>query len=76
MKSMTKDARNRVTVQTAFDNIEIEIAMMKQLQHSNLVRLIEAIEAVERSKLDMMLEYVRLGEILIHQERTDTRLRL
>lgn len=72
MKTMTKDARNRVTVQTAFDNIEREIAMMKRLQHPNLVRLFEVIDSVESDKLYMVLEYVSLGEILSHQEGTDT----
>lgn len=71
MKTMTKDAKNRVTVQTAFDNIEREIAMMKRLQHPNLVRLFEVIDSVESDKLYMVLEYVSLGEILSHQEGTD-----
>lgn len=34
MKTMSKDAKNRVTVHSAFDNIEREIAMMKRLQVS------------------------------------------
>ena len=72
MKTMTRDAGNRVTVRTAFDNIEKEIAMMKRLQHPNLVRLFEVIDSVESDKLYMVLEYVSLGEILSHQEGTDT----
>jgi hypothetical protein len=72
MRTMTKDASNRVTVRTAFDNIEREIAMMKRLQHPNLVRLFEVIDSVESDKLYMVLEYVSLGEILSHVEGTDT----
>lgn len=76
MKTMTRDAGNRVTVRTAFDNIEKEIAMMKRLRHPNLVRLFEVIDSVESDKLYMVLEYVSLGEILSHQEGTDTYRRL
>lgn len=73
MKTMTRDsASNRVTVSTAFDNIEREIAMMKRLQHPNLVQLFEVIDSVESDKLYMVLEYVSLGEILSHVEGTDT----
>ena len=71
IKTMTKDANSRVTVRTAFDNIEKEIAMMKRLQHPNLVRLFEVIDSVENDKLYMVLEYVSLGEILSYQEGTD-----
>jgi len=73
MKTMTRDsASNRVTVSTAFDNIEREIAMMKRLRHPNLVQLFEVIDSVESDKLYMVLEYVSLGEILSHVEGTDT----
>jgi serine/threonine protein kinase len=73
MKTMTKDANNpnRVTVRTAFDNIEREIAMMKRLQHPNLVRLFEVIDSVESDKLFMVLEFLPLGEILSHVEGTN-----
>eukprot|EP00804_Cyclotella_cryptica_P011324 CCRYP_016352-RA/>CCRYP_016352-RA protein AED:0.05 eAED:0.05 QI:125/1/1/1/1/1/5/313/824 len=71
MKTMTTDVKNRVTVRTAFENIEREIAMMKRLRHPNLVQLFEVIDSVESDKLYMVLEYVSLGEILSHVEGTD-----
>jgi hypothetical protein len=71
MKTMITDFKNRVTVRTAFENIEREIAMMKRLRHPNLVQLFEVIDSVESDKLYMVLEYVSLGEILSHVEGTD-----
>lgn len=71
MKTMHKDSKNNLTVRTAFDNIEREIATMKRLRHPNLVRLFEVIDSEESDKLYMVLEYVSLGEILSHVEGTD-----
>jgi len=71
MKTMQKGDNNRMTVHTAYDNIEREIATMKRLQHPNLVRLFEVIDSVESDKLHMVLEYVSLGEILSHVEGTN-----
>ena len=71
MKTMHKDADNRVTVVTAYDNIEREIATMKKLRHPNLVRFFEVIDSEESDRLYMVLEYVSLGEILSHVECTN-----
>jgi len=65
MKTIQKGNNNRVTVVTAFDNIEREIATMKRLHHPNLVRLFEVIDSVESDRLHLVLEYVSLGEILL-----------
>lgn len=62
IKTMQKGPNNRLTVHTAFDNIEREIATMKRLRHPNLVRLYEVIDSVESDCLLMVLEYVSLGE--------------
>ena len=62
MKTMEKGPNNRMTVHTAFDNIEREIATMKRLRHPNLVRLYEVIDSFESDCLLMVLEYVSLGE--------------
>ena len=71
MKSMQKGPDNRVTVHTAYDNIEREIATMKLLQHPNLVRLYEVIDNAESDRMYMVLEYVSLGEILSNVEGTN-----
>ena len=71
MKTMQKDADNHLTVRTALDDIEKEIATMKRLRHPNCVQLFEVIDSVESDKLYMVLEYVSLGEILSNVEGTD-----
>mmetsp|Transcript_12372 Transcript_12372/g.30239 ORF Transcript_12372/g.30239 Transcript_12372/m.30239 type:complete len:459 (+) Transcript_12372:351-1727(+) len=71
IKTIQKGPNNRLTVHTAFDNIEREIATMKQLKHPNLVRLFEVIDSIESDRLYMVLEYVSLGEILSHVEGTN-----
>ena len=50
MKTIQKGSNNRLTVLTAFDNIEREIATMKRLKHPNLVRLFEVIDSVESDR--------------------------
>lgn len=71
MKTMQKGADNRLTVRTALDDIETEIALMKRLRHPNCVQLFEVIDSVESDKLYMVLEYVSLGEILSNVDGTD-----
>lgn len=71
MKTMQKGADNRLTVRTAFDDIEKEIATMKRLRHPNCVQLFEVIDSFESDKLYMVLEYVSLGEILSNVDGTD-----
>jgi hypothetical protein len=71
MKTMHKGSNNRLTVRTAFDDIEKEIATMKRLRHPNCVQLFEVIDSIESDKLYMVLEYVSLGEILSNVDGTD-----
>jgi serine/threonine protein kinase len=71
MKIMQKGSNNLLTVKTAFDDIEKEIATMKRLQHPNCVQLYDVIDSVESNTLYMVLEYVSLGEILSNVDGTD-----
>jgi len=71
MKTLHKNQGDHLTVSTAFDNIEQEIATMKRLRHVNLVRLLDVIDSVNNDRLYMVLEYVSLGEILSHVEGTN-----
>ena len=75
MKVMEKGPNNRLTVRTAFDDIEKEIATMKRLCHPNCVQLFEVIDSVESDKLYMVLEYISLGEILSNVDGTDRYMR-
>lgn len=75
IKTMEKGPNNRLTVRTAFDDIEKEIATMKRLCHPNCVQLFEVIDSVESDKLYMVLEYISLGEILSNVDGTDRYMR-
>jgi len=50
-------------VHTALENVEREIAVMKMIQHPNLVSLYEVIDTGS-NRLYMVLEYLPLGEIM------------
>lgn len=71
-KSILKRVRNfsrsktkrRMTVHTALDDVEREIALMKQMRHPNLVSLLQVIDSVDSDALYVVLEFVPLGEIM------------
>lgn len=71
-KSILKRVRNfsrsktkrRITVHTALDDVEREIALMKQMRHPNLVSLLQVIDSVDSDALYVVLEFVPLGEIM------------
>lgn len=65
MKTFQQGDDRRLTVLTAFDNIEREVATMKRLRHPNLIRLFEVIDSVESDRLLMVLEYVPMGTLLV-----------
>mmetsp|Transcript_5223 Transcript_5223/g.10693 ORF Transcript_5223/g.10693 Transcript_5223/m.10693 type:complete len:780 (+) Transcript_5223:87-2426(+) len=62
---------NHLEVHTALENVEREIALMKMIQHPNLVCLHEVIDSAESDRLYMVLEYVECGEIMTHVRGTD-----
>ena len=65
IRTLTRDSNTRkVSVHTAFDMVEREIALMKKMQHPNVVMLHEVIDSVESDALYIVLEYMPLGEIL------------
>jgi len=70
VRTLTRDSNTRkVSVHTAFDKVEREIALMKKMQHPNVVGLHEVIDSVESDALYIVLEYMPLGEILtFHSE--------
>ncbi len=72
-RTITRDkTTNRVKVKTALQQVEREIALMKKLEHPNLVRLYEVIDSPETDILYMVLEYMPLGEILTFNEENGT----
>lgn len=70
-KTMSQDSSHHLQVRTALENVEREIAVMKMIQHPNLVSLYEVIDSEEMEKVYMVLEYVPLGEIMSYIPRTD-----
>ncbi len=62
---------NHLEVHTALENVEREIALMKMIQHPNLVCLHEVIDSAESDRLYMVLEYVECGEIMTHVRGID-----
>ena len=62
---------SQLQVHTALENVEREIALMKMIQHPNLVCLYEVIDSAETDRLFMVLEYVECGEIMTHVRGTD-----
>lgn len=48
---------------TAFDNVEREVAIMKKLQHPNVVRLIEVMDDPKCEKLYLVMELLAGGSV-------------
>ena len=51
-------------VKTGLDKVRMEIAVMKKMQHPNVVKFHEVIESEEADPLYIVMEYVANGEIL------------
>jgi len=79
-KSFLKQKKNldtsrrdrRMTVTTALDNVQHEIAIMKKLIHPNIVQLFEVIDDGSADYLFMVLEYVEDGECMSYDPATKT----
>lgn len=69
--SMERDDQHQLQVHTALENVEREIAVMKMIQHPNLVSLHEVIDIPDSDRLYMVIDYLPLGEIMTHQEGTN-----
>ena len=68
-RTMERDNENHIQVRTALENVEREIAVMKMMQHPNLVSLFEVIDTGS-NRLYMVLEYLPLGEIMTNVQGT------
>lgn len=62
--SNMSDKKRTMEVHTALENVEREIALMKQMRHPNLVSLLQVIDSVDSDALYVVLEFVPLGEIM------------
>ncbi|KAK8796171.1 CAMK protein kinase [Blastocystis sp. subtype 4] len=55
---------------SAFEKVELEIALMKRLSHPNLVKLIDVIDDEVADRLYMVLEYIEKGQVMICNQAT------
>ena len=68
IRTMERNKQTRqVQVKTALERVEREIALMKKLQHPNLVQFYDVIDSPDSDLLYMVIEYMPLGEILTYQ---------
>jgi len=58
-----KRVGRRMVVSTALDKVQVEIAIMKKLNHSNLLNLLEVFDD-DSETLVLMLEYAPFGQIM------------
>ena len=70
-RTMSQDSSHHLQVRTALESVEREIAVMKLIQHPNLVSLYEVIDNEELDQLYMVIEYIPLGEIMTYVPKTD-----
>jgi len=68
-RTIERDSDNHMQVRTALENVEREIAVMKMIQHPNLVLLYDVIDTGS-NRLYMTLEYHPLGEIMSNVQGT------
>jgi len=62
---------SQLQVHTALENVEREIAVMKMIQHPNLVALHEVIDMIDSDRLYMVIDYLPLGQVMTHIEGTN-----
>eukprot|EP00985_Skeletonema_marinoi_P005773 scaffold2506_cov127-Skeletonema_marinoi.AAC.1 len=62
---------SQLQVHTALENVEREIAVMKMIQHPNIVALHEVIDMTESDRLYMVIDYLPLGQVMTHVEGTN-----
>jgi serine/threonine protein kinase len=75
MKILNKRKLNRIFIsktRTALQNVEKEIAIMKKLNHPNVVTLIEVLDDPTHDKLYIIMEYLPNGTLMKKLSKTKT----
>ena len=68
-RTMERDkSSQKIKIKTAMQQVEREIALMKKLNHPNLVSLYEVIDSEHSDMLYMVLEFLPGGEIMSYQD--------
>jgi [calcium/calmodulin-dependent protein kinase] kinase len=65
-----RDADGKMKYKNALEDVMREIALMKKVDHQNVINLLEVIEHPESDKLYMVIEYCEAGQILDYDEET------
>jgi len=63
-REILRDERGRVKYKTAFENVLKEVAIMKKVNHPNLIKLNEVIDSDDSVKMYMVMEYAEKGQII------------
>jgi len=63
-REMIRDERGRVKYKDAFENVLMEIAIMKKLNHPNIVKLYEVIDSSDSAKLYIIMDFAERGQII------------
>ncbi|KAF4316955.1 hypothetical protein BBO99_00006360 [Phytophthora kernoviae] len=71
MKFISRDVmkKDKVGKQGKLDDIKREIAIMKKLNHPNVLRLYEVMDDPKMNKLFLVLEYMKHGDMLSYQKK-------
>lgn len=71
MKFINRDImkKDKLGKQSKLDDIKREIAIMKKLNHPNVLRLYEVMDDPNMNKLFLVLEYMKHGDLLSHQKK-------
>ena len=75
MKILNKRKLNRIFIskeRTALQDVEKEIAIMKKLDHPNVVRLIEVLDDPTHDRLYIIMEYLQNGSLMKKLSKTKT----
>lgn len=75
MKVLSKSKLSRIFLgknKTARNAIEQEIAIMKKLDHENIVKLYEVLDDPSVDKLYIVMEYVKNGTVLSKVSKSKT----
>ena len=65
IRTMERNASTRkIRVRTAYEKVEREVAILKLMDHPNIVEMIEVIDSIQTDTLYLVLEYLPKGEIM------------
>ncbi|KAL4478926.1 hypothetical protein ABPG72_019363 [Tetrahymena utriculariae] len=69
MKQFYKDEKGRTKIFTGIQTVQSEIAVMKKLEHENIVKLYEVIDDTENDKIYLVIDFAEKGQLIEYDER-------